>query len=366
MVKFKLLSVAVFVALLLMVLAAAVLAQEEVEVPPPYAGLENPFPWDDASVQQAGKVIFQESCAACHVATEDVPALGPEFGVVDYRQSLEERADFYFWTVSEGRLDKAMPPWGPSLSEEERWQVLTYIWSLGGGVPPTTTPPPDIEEGTLLLTVPGQAQSGQLLTMTVTLQDEEGQPVAGATVKFFFQMDFFASILMEIGEDVTDEQGEAVLEYTPRQTGDIQVIAHYERDGLSPIEATTMLTLAEADEPFYQVKAGLQSFGALGEEVFIGPESALELVDGAAPASAFRLPGGILSWLLLLVATVALIWFTYFRVMYQVFSIPIVSEMRDTNTRLVPMIGMTIVVALGFLLLMMLLTGPYSHVHLLR
>ncbi len=138
---------------MLIVLSGVVLAQEEIEVPPPYAGLENPFPWDDTSAQEAGMAVFQEFCAACHVATEDVPALGPDFSAVDYRQSLEERADFYFWTVSEGRLEKAMPPWGAFLSEEARWQVLTYIWSLGGAGPtptptstttPTPTPTPGI------------------------------------------------------------------------------------------------------------------------------------------------------------------------------------------------------------------------------
>ncbi len=132
---------------MLIVLSGAVFAHEEIEVPPPYAGLENPFPWDDTSTQEAGEVIFQEFCVICHIATEDIPALGPDFSAVDYRQSLEERADFYFWTVSEGRLEKAMPPWGPSLSEEARWQALTYIWSLGGSGPTptptlTTTPTP--------------------------------------------------------------------------------------------------------------------------------------------------------------------------------------------------------------------------------
>ena len=363
--KFKLLSVAVFVALLLMVLAAAVLAQEEIEVPPPYAGLENPFSWDDASAQEAGKVIFQESCAVCHVATPEIPTLGVDFSAVDYRQMLEERPDFYFWTVSEGRLDKGMLPWEPFRSEEERWQVLTYIWSLGGEVPPPTPPPPpEIEEGTLLLTVPERAQAGQPLTMTATFQDSQGQPVAGATVKFFIQMDFFASSLMEIGKAATDEQGVAVLEYTSRQTGDIQVVARYQGDGFKAAETTAMVSLAEADEPFYQAEAGFV-FPALGEEVFIGPKSALE-PDGAAPTSAFRLPGGILSWLLIVVAAMVLVWATYFRVMYQVFRIPIVSEIGDTNTRLVPMIGMIIVVALGFLLVLMPLTGPYTHLHLLR
>ena len=185
--------------------------------------------------------------------------------------------------------------------------------------------------------------------------------MANATVKLFIQMDFFASNLMDIGEAMTDEQGMAELEYTPRQTGDIQVVAPYQA-----VETMAMVTLAEPDERLYQVKAGLQNFGALGEEVFIGPESALVLVDGAAPSSAFRLPGGILSWLLILVVTVMVIYLTYFRVMYQVFRIPVLKEMVNTNTRLVPMIGMTIAVAVGLLLLTMILTGPYNHVHLLH
>jgi len=358
--KFKLLSGAVFSALLLVVLSAAVVAQEE--PPPPYAGLENPFSWDDASAQEAGKVIFQESCVVCHIAlVEGVPSLGPDFSVVDYRQNLEERPDFYFWTVSEGRIENGMPSWMDARSEEERWQALTYIWSLGGQEPPTTAPLADGEEGTLMLTLPVQAQAGQPLTMTATLQDEDGGPVANATVKLFIQMDFFASNLMDIGEAMTDEQGMAELEYTPRQTGDIQVVARYQA-----AETMAMVTLAEPDERLYQVKAGLQNFGALGEEVFIGPESALVLVDGAAPSSAFRLPGGILSWLLILVVTVMVIYLTYFRVMYQVFRIPVLKEMVNTNTRLVPMIGMTIAVAVGLLLLTMILTGPYNHVHLLH
>lgn len=231
-------------------------------------------------------------------------------------------------------------------------------------MPPTTTPPPDKEEGTLLLVLPEQAESGQPLTLTATLLNEKGEPIESALVTFSIEIDFFTSYLMEIGQAVTNEQGVAVLEYTSRQAGDIQVIARYEGDGIQAAEAAATIILTEADEPFYQAEVGLHSF-SFGEEVFIGPESALDPVGGNAPTSAFRLPGGILSWLLLLVATVLLIWFTYFRVLYQVFRIPIVSEIKDTNLRLVPMIGMTIIVAVGLFLALMLLTGPYSHFHVL-
>ncbi len=144
MIKFGLLSIVLAVTFILWGLAAVVLAQEEIEVPAPYTGFENPFSWDDAQTHEAGNTVFQKSCAVCHVATETGPALGPDFTAADFPQRLEERADFYFWTLSEGRLDKGMPGYKTILSEEERWQALTYIWSIHAEATPSETPPPTV------------------------------------------------------------------------------------------------------------------------------------------------------------------------------------------------------------------------------
>jgi hypothetical protein len=197
--------------------------------------------------------------------------------------------------------------------------------------------------------------------LTATLRDANGKPIENAAVKFLTRADFFVTGLMEIEEALTTDEGIAVFEYTPKQTGDIEVVARYKT-----IEATATLTVAEADETIYQPEAGIH-LPSPGEEVFIGPESARELGEmGKAPMSALRLPGGILSWLLIVAGIVALIWVTYFRAMYQVLRIPIVREIRGANTRLIPLAGLAIIVALGILLVLMLLTGPYSHFHLLR
>ena len=363
MMKFKLLLTAVSIILLLWVLATAVMAQGE--PPPPYTGLKNPFPWSDASVQEAGEGLYQQYCLSCHGARGN-NLTGSDFSAADYPQRLEEKPGFYFWILSEGRLEKGMPPYKSSLSEQQRWQVLTYLWSLGTAAAPPevssppTQPPAEGVDGILLLTTPGHAQSGQPLTLTATLQDSQGKPIRDATVKFFIKVDFFTSGLMEIGDALTNDQGVAVLEYTPRLASDIQIVARYEA-----IETSTVVSLTETIEPFYQPEAGIR-LPASGEEVFIGPKSSLELGEmGKAPTSALRLPGGILSWLLLLVVAVMLIWATYSRVIYQVFRIPITQEIGDTDTRLVPLVGLAIVVALGILLVLMLITGPYSHFHLL-
>lgn len=360
--KLKWLLITIPVTLFLWVLATAAMAQEGSpdEVPVPYAGMENPFSWSDASAQEAGKGIYQLSCLGCHGASGDSIARA-DFSAADFPQNLEESPDRYFWILSEGRLDKGMPPYKSSLSEEQRWQVLTYLWSLGETAPPPpVTPPLKEEAGTLLVTAPEQAQSGQPLTLTAALQDKQGKPIGSATVKFFIKTDFFISDLVEIGEALTNDLGVAVFKYTPRQTGDTQVVARYET-----IETTITVSLTEADEPLYQTEAGIR-LPAPGEDVLIGPESARGLGEmGEAPTSALRLPGSILSWLLFIVVAVILIWVTYFRVLYQVFRIPIVQEIEDTNTRLVPLVGLAIVVILGILLVLLLLTGPYSHFHLL-
>ncbi len=371
--KFKFLVIFVLAALFLLVLATAVLAQEE--PPGPYTGLKNPFPWDDTSAQESGKEIYQQSCSGCHGAKGSNLA-ETDFSAANYPQRLEQRPAFYFWILSEGRMDRGMLPFKSVLSEEQRWQVITYMWSLGAvASPPEVTPPPTetlvVEEGNVvrLSAAPQQPQSGQPLTLTAVLQDDQGKPIGNTPVKFLIRVDFFTDGLMEIGEALTNDQGVAVFEYTPRLTGEIQVVAHHGRlytpDGQDH-EAAITLNLAETERTFYTPEAGIR-FPFPGNEVFIGPESALELGEmGEAPTSAFRLPGGILSWLLLLVVAVMLIWFTYFRVMYQVFRIPAVGETGDTTTRLVPLVGLAIVVVLGVFLILMLLTGPYSHFHLLQ
>ncbi len=357
--KLKLLFAGVFTVSLLIALTTAVLAQEQ--PPPPYAGLKNPFPWDSTSAQAAGKKLYQQSCLGCHgVKGNNLPA--SDFSSADFPKSLENRTDYYFWILSEGRLDKGMPLYKSTLSEEQRWQVLTYLWSLGKqAVPKEIAPParpPATEDGGTLQLVADQA--GQLLILTATLQDSQDKPVENATIKFFIKKDFFARGLMEIGEAITDSKGVAVFEYAPRHASEIEVVARH-----NTMETLTTVTLPESDNPVYQAEAGIQ-LPTLGEEVFIGPESAHGLGEmGEAPTSALRLPGGILSWLLLPAIAVVAIWAVYFRVMYQILRIPVLSRVGETNLRLVPLVGMAIIAALGILLALKIVTGPYSHFHLI-
>ena len=349
--------VAIIMAFLLSVLPGTVLAQEP--VPPPYAGLKNPVPWDNTAAQEAGKSLFQKSCTGCHGAKGNTIATA-DFSKADFRTNLEGKPDFYFWTLSEGRLTKGMPPFKASLSEEQRWQALSYLWSLAAAPGGTQTPTPAVAEGiSLTVTAPKEGTAGQPLTFTAVLKDKDGKPIKEAAVKFLAKVSFLnGGDLMEIGEAVTDGTGTATLQYTPRFDGDVQLVARYQT-----VEANAAMMLAPAPEPFYHTEVGIK-LPSIGKEVFIGPKSAEGLNEqNRSPNTAFRLPAGV-SLFLLPTITIMLIWFTYFRVMFQVFRIPITSQISDTNTRLIPMMGLTIVVLIGLTLLLMFVTGPYSHWHI--
>jgi mono/diheme cytochrome c family protein len=359
MTKMKLL-IGATIALVLGVFFVGVVAAQEVP-PPPYAGLKNPFAWDDAAAQTAGKTIYQQSCLGCHGVKGD-GVRQSNFSAADFGDHLEQQPDVHFWLLSEGRLNQGMPPFKAPLSEEKRWQVLTYIRLLGKAsstAPPASQPAP--EAGSLALTVPEQGRPGEVLTLTATLLDNQGQPIQNETVNFLISADFFATAQMGIGEATTNDRGVAVVEYIPRLSGERNISARYRS-----VEAVGTITLAESEERFYEPEAGIK-LPALGPRVFVGPQSALHLGEmGAAPTSALYLPGGVLSWLLLVVAAIVLVWFSYFRVMRQISGIPIAGDIREIDTRLVPRMGLIYVVTLGILLALKLVIGPYSHFHLLR
>jgi glucose/arabinose dehydrogenase/mono/diheme cytochrome c family protein len=84
---------------------------------------------------QAGANLFARHCASCHGptggGTGNIPALakGPT-------QSAPDGA--IFWFITQGDPNNGMPSWS-SLSEQQRWQIITYLKTLGGANPPLPT-----------------------------------------------------------------------------------------------------------------------------------------------------------------------------------------------------------------------------------
>ena len=98
------------------------------------AQTKNPSAGKHAAAQ-AGANLFARHCAACHGSTGggtgNIPALatGPT-------QSAADGA--IFWFITQGDPNNGMPSWS-SLSEQQRWQIVTYLKALGGANPPLPT-----------------------------------------------------------------------------------------------------------------------------------------------------------------------------------------------------------------------------------
>ena len=98
------------------------------------AEAKNPYAGKRAAAR-AGANLFARHCASCHGptggGTGNIPALatGPT-------QTAADGA--IFWFITQGDPNDGMPSWA-SLSEQQRWQVVTYLKALGGANPPLPT-----------------------------------------------------------------------------------------------------------------------------------------------------------------------------------------------------------------------------------
>ncbi len=110
-------------------------AAEEVSVPSDYAGKTNPL---SADVAAAGKVVYDERCASCHGATgagDGAASAGLDPKPADLAEEVPNLGDdFLFWRISEGGgmepFNSAMPAWKGILTEEQIWQLVSYLRTL--------------------------------------------------------------------------------------------------------------------------------------------------------------------------------------------------------------------------------------------
>jgi mono/diheme cytochrome c family protein len=86
----------------------------------------------------AGKTIYQRNCVPCH--GEQGMGDGPTAGGLNPKpqplaanqEGLEDA--YIFWRISEGGLrapfSSSMPSWKAILSEQEIWQVISYLRTM--------------------------------------------------------------------------------------------------------------------------------------------------------------------------------------------------------------------------------------------
>ncbi|MEW6568657.1 MAG: cytochrome c, partial [Chloroflexota bacterium] len=90
----------------------------------------SPYSWEGVSAIQAGRAIFESRCAACHGqdGSGGLPDT-PDFTSAEESQELRHSPGGHFCVLTDGV--GSMPAFGSTLSEQERWQVLIFLASLG-------------------------------------------------------------------------------------------------------------------------------------------------------------------------------------------------------------------------------------------
>lgn len=114
---------------------APIKQSKEWVVPDSAKNKKNPVAVNYGSVD-AGKIIYIKNCYDCH--GKKGRGDGPKSGDLDKppqdftKENTQKQTDgALFWKITEGR--KPMPSFKKDLTEEQRWQVIIYIRTLGTG-----------------------------------------------------------------------------------------------------------------------------------------------------------------------------------------------------------------------------------------
>jgi mono/diheme cytochrome c family protein len=100
-------------------------------VPAEYVGKTNPLNADAAT---DGAKVFKSNCEACHgpQAHGDGPsgqALDPRPQNLAVLQAVATD-DYLFWRISDGKFGTSMIGWKGVMTEEQIWQVITFLHTL--------------------------------------------------------------------------------------------------------------------------------------------------------------------------------------------------------------------------------------------
>ena len=93
--------------------------------PPSAAEMKNPY--TSASAAAAGKKLYAQNCEQCH--GNNLQGMGPA-PALDGPPTKTAKPGELFWFITKGKLESGMPSWA-SLSEQKRWQIVTFLESQG-------------------------------------------------------------------------------------------------------------------------------------------------------------------------------------------------------------------------------------------
>ncbi|MEN8157278.1 MAG: c-type cytochrome [Bacteroidota bacterium] len=196
-----------------LLLSASWIAAQEWTVPEEQAAVTNPSEYTLENVEQ-GKVLYMVNCKSCHgdPGRNNPLALVPlPVDVASERmQANSEGAIFH--KITAGRA--VMPAFESTLSEEERWKLVNFIMNYSPDREQILVDLPPVK-ATLTAVV---VQEKRTVAITAK-RDEDGTALSGVPVMISTKKAFGN---MEIGQAVTNENGEAEFEISENVMGDAE------------------------------------------------------------------------------------------------------------------------------------------------
>jgi mono/diheme cytochrome c family protein len=100
----------------------------------------------EAPAASAGGLLFLEHCEPCHgpagagggSMADQLPATPPDMSAPEFARTRTPLG--MFTAITQGNLDALMPPFRDSLTEAERWSLVSFLYTL-------STPPEQLEAG---------------------------------------------------------------------------------------------------------------------------------------------------------------------------------------------------------------------------
>lgn len=96
------------------------------DIPEEFEGKSNDKEGDEAAIE-AGEELYSKNCTACH-GTDAKGVTGLGSALVGKDPALAD--DFFLWRVMKGV--ETMTPFEGKLSEDEVWEILSYVRSIDG------------------------------------------------------------------------------------------------------------------------------------------------------------------------------------------------------------------------------------------
>jgi cytochrome c oxidase cbb3-type subunit 3 len=77
-----------------------------------------------------GKALFAANCVECHGQAGDGSGLAGAANFTDQAFMSAEKPEEFHEAITEGKEGTAMPAWGDTLTEDQIWALVQYVWTF--------------------------------------------------------------------------------------------------------------------------------------------------------------------------------------------------------------------------------------------